>query len=549
MTEPAPWLAALLLKPALVVAAGAAIAAMLRRRSAPARHAVWAGAILALLALPALALVLPPLRVPIPATGADPSVTIRTGVGVAPGADRRRVERGAPDPEAMWSGDGEAGLSSGASVAILAVWLAGVILLGGRRIHSALQLRRLLRRARPLSSPRLASRISAECGALGLRRRPDLLSSDEIAVPGAAGLIRPVVLLPAAAVQWDDADQGAALIHELGHIRRRDCFLNLLADAAAIVYWCNPLVWLAVRRLRSESERACDDLVLARGTAPEGYARLLLAVARTASRFRALPAAATAMARADRLESRLLAVLDDRVARRSPPRGVAALLTGLGLVAALPAAAITFGPGPAAAAPALPEPDRLADSLAPPESERLLPRTSGFAVPPAAQAALRGPDSALTARLIRALDRVPRGPEDLVRERAAWALTRARDGRLVEPLLEALAAPDWRVRSYAAWSLATARDPRAVPPLIDLLDHPVWRLRAMAAYALREAADRRALRPMAAALEDPAWQVRLEAVGYFIGLGGPEAAERVHSRRNDRHVAVRRAAQAALSSP
>jgi HEAT repeat protein len=229
------------------------------------------------------------------------------------------------------------------------------------------------------------------------------------------------------------------------------------------------------------------------------------------------------------------------------PRWLTTTLAASVLLVALPAAALTAGSAPVSAQLAEPEPDRMGDSLALPESERVPAPSGGYVVDAAALAALEGPDAALAARLTGALDRIPRHQGDLVRERAAWALAQTRDGRLIEPLIDALDAPDWRVQSYAAWALASARDPRAVPPLLKLLDHRVWRLRAMAAVALGESADRRAIRPMTAALTDPAWQVRLEAVNYFVSLDDPALAERVRPLRNDRHIAVRRAAQAGVT--
>jgi HEAT repeat protein len=287
-------------------------------------------------------------------------------------------------------------------------------------------------------------------------------------------------------------------------------------------------------------------VVLSRGADPEGYARLLLDVARAAGR--GAPAAAMAMAGSRELESRLLAVLDDGVARRPEPARRRWALAGLTLFVALPAAAFTTQDRAPPLHPTASEPDRQGNALARPFSERL-PEPRESQVEAGARAALAGPDSALARRLVAALDQAPRHDADLVRDRAAWALARARDGHLVERLLDALADSDWRVQSHAAWALATARDPRAVPRLIPLLDHPVWRLRAMAAYALRESADPRAAAAMAAALTDRAWQVRMEAVGYVVAAGGPEAAERITPRLRDRHPAVRRVAETALTPP
>jgi HEAT repeat protein len=193
------------------------------------------------------------------------------------------------------------------------------------------------------------------------------------------------------------------------------------------------------------------------------------------------------------------------------------------------------------------EPDRRGDSLAHPASERVPQLIDSVRLALGAARVLAGPDSALASLLVVALDRQPHGEEDLVRERAAWALSQATGDRLVEPLLDALDSADWRIRAYAAWALAPARDPRATGRLVLMLGHPVWRLRAMAAHALRELAHPAVSDAMHAALTDPAWQVRVQAVEFFAQLGGADLAERLRPRLTDRHVAVRHAALRAVT--
>jgi len=501
----------LLLKPALVIGIAALIAVACRHRTAATRHAIWAAAILTTLAIPILSVALPALRMSVPVTPAAwPAVTSTPTRDVTLRAPRATSPKHVQAPARIdWN-------------PLFVLWIAGVILFGARRAVAELRLRGIVRRSRPLKR----------------RWRTELRVSEEISSPAVAGAFRPVVLLPTAAETWPEADFKAVLMHELAHVARRDCLLNLSGDVAKAVYWCNPFVHLAVRRMRAESEMACDDRVLREGAEPTRYAHLLLGMARSGG----LPDAATAMARPRELESRLLAVLDDRMPRAPLPRRTSVMLAGLGLLLALPTAALTLQ-----AAVAL-EPDRLGDSIASPSSERLpLPRDA-YQVTPAVTQALAGPDSAFVRLLVAALDHRPDGEADLVRERAAWALSQARGGRLVEPLLSALESRDWRVQSYAAWALASAHDPRAVPLLIPLLGARVWRLRAMAASALRHSGDPRAEAAMHGALSDPAWQVRLEAVEYFGALGGPLRDARLRPRLDDRHVAVRLAAQQALTS-
>ena len=92
-------------------------------------------------------------------------------------------------------------------------------------------------------------------------------------------------------------------------------------------------------RLRHESERACDDLVLGAGTRASEYASHLLDIVRSAGRSNA-PAAAVPMAQRSSFEGRLLAILEPGVARHAmSARRKVALAAGLALVV-LPLAAM-----------------------------------------------------------------------------------------------------------------------------------------------------------------------------------------------------------------
>src|SRR5205823_2978508 len=98
-----------------------------------------------------------------------------------------------------------------------------------------------------------------------------LLSSSHPMLLVTWGWRRPTVLLPAAATTWSDERLRVVLRHELAHIQRSDWALQMLAEILCALYWFNPLVWLACRRLRHESERACDDRVMGGGMRGSDY--------------------------------------------------------------------------------------------------------------------------------------------------------------------------------------------------------------------------------------------------------------------------------------
>lgn len=110
------------------------------------------------------------------------------------------------------------------------------------------------------------------------------------------------------------------LLHELAHAKRWDCLTKLVAHVACSVYWFNPLTWLALTRLQSESERACDDLVLNAGSKPSNYAEHILRIASGLQTGAFAAHSSIAMARRSNLEGRLLAILDPRRNRRSLTR-------------------------------------------------------------------------------------------------------------------------------------------------------------------------------------------------------------------------------------
>jgi hypothetical protein len=152
------------------------------------------------------------------------------------------------------------------------------------------------------------------------------------------GLLKPAILLPSGAEDWSADRVQAVLHHELAHVRRGDWPFALTANVLRAVYWFNPLLWIACRRLRHESERACDDLVLASGISGTEYATHLLAVARQSAAHRHPWSPAIAIAHHSMLEGRVRAMLNTGI-NRQPLTLIARAIT----VALLAAITVSIG--------------------------------------------------------------------------------------------------------------------------------------------------------------------------------------------------------------
>ena len=198
--------------------------------------------------------------------------------------------------------------------------------------------------ARELTAGRWVDLTTEISGIYGLRRHVTILQSDHPSLLVTWGLARPKVILPSSADEWSDDRARVVMSHELAHISRGDWIVQLSAELLRAFYWFNPLMWIACRRLRLESEHACDDEVMSRGVEGSEYATHLIELARALNRNRYTWYPAPAMARPSSLERRVRAMLNTGL-DRGPLTGAARALIFvllLGITAAVAAAQSGF---------------------------------------------------------------------------------------------------------------------------------------------------------------------------------------------------------------
>lgn len=162
---------------------------------------------------------------------------------------------------------------------LLAAYSAVVLLLLGRLALGLYRVRCIRRESRNAVDSHRRGELEALRRDLGIGRSVVLATHPDIRSPVSFGARRPMVVLPEQAVHWDADVLEDVLVHELCHIRRFDWPVLVIAQAAACLFWANPLVWWAMRNLRREAEYSCDADVVASGRDDCGYARSLLYVA------------------------------------------------------------------------------------------------------------------------------------------------------------------------------------------------------------------------------------------------------------------------------
>src|SRR5438874_5009662 len=236
-------------------------------RSAPTRYALAVGALVLMMVSPVITF--PWLR-----RQANPAVwTGAAGVSTwagtstqnatalsssrAPAAESRTVQ-----PMAMlW---------------LVEAWFLGVLLLSLRTAGGLILIERMRRR----ESKPVGAELYAKCVALqrrmGLDRVIRYCQCHRLDAPAVLGWFRPVVLLPVRALTGlTEAQIEAVIAHELAHIRRLDCFVNLFQIATETLLFYHPAVWWVSQRIRAERENCCDDEAIVICGDAVNYARAL----------------------------------------------------------------------------------------------------------------------------------------------------------------------------------------------------------------------------------------------------------------------------------
>jgi beta-lactamase regulating signal transducer with metallopeptidase domain len=372
--------------------------ALCRAKNISLRLSVWRTILIVALAMPFLALVMPPLPIFVPMahrfsvlqspaiteTSAEPLEAAPVEVAAAAMPDSavpafnytvapaRNYSRPVTTPPA------HAGLRTpisriavaGSIYATVAIFFLVRLILGitfGSRLD---------RDSQAIDDPQTLARLHFFARAAGLRSTPRLTESELLSVPVTFGIRHPSILLPVTWREWEPTELDAVLAHEISHVARRDALTERLSLLHRAMFWFSPLSWWLDRRLAELAEEASDDAALAAGADRTRYAETVLGF------FAAIEAApgrvwwqGVAMASAGQAEKRLDRILEWKgsvaVQLKKPVVVVAALL-------AIPVICVTAAFRPAIEnidstppqsvqppAPAVPAPPARAPSAAP----------------------------------------------------------------------------------------------------------------------------------------------------------------------------------------
>ncbi len=332
-----------------VFLAACTVTVVAKRLGAEARHLIWFMVICSFFLLPLAWLALPAFqigqRIPV-----EPGSALR--LAAAPALSRsdylRLVDKSIE--YAILARKGAPGLFRDLWLALAAAWLAGILWFLTRYLISLARLKRLIAGARERGG--LQAIVDGLARELQIDGRVRLLCSARCAIPFAFGLRQPTILLPASAGAWPEHRLRAVLTHELGHIRRRDVLIQLIAYAICTVFWMVPLLWIAYDFLAREAEKSCDRYVINAGIRGTRYARDIVDLARGCPRGHVLLAGLPIiMRRKNMLKERIENILRSMPERVSFRMRDAARVLSVCLCCLVPLLAVTCTTSRAAVKP------------------------------------------------------------------------------------------------------------------------------------------------------------------------------------------------------
>ena len=161
--------------------------------------------------------------------------------------------------------------------------------------------------------------------------------AEGIPSPCLFGQFKPSIYLTERAAE-DDAQARQIIAHELTHYRHGDMIWSLMRSVCLVVWWFNPLVWLAAALSRQDCELACDEgTIKALGEETRfDYGRTLVGMAKVGSRPSDLLCGATTMTTGKKS-------LKDRVARIANAPKMSVTVAVIVLIIAAIAVGCTYG--------------------------------------------------------------------------------------------------------------------------------------------------------------------------------------------------------------
>ncbi|MDQ0971581.1 bla regulator protein BlaR1 [Neobacillus niacini] len=143
------------------------------------------------------------------------------------------------------------------------VWVIGVVVFVVAAVYSNYQIYQMKKSAVAVNNQKLNELLEVCKELVGVKSNVRLRETSLITSPITVGIFQPYIFLPRKTLEAFSLNElKYVILHELHHHKSKDLFVNYIMWMFSIIYWFNPVVWYAIKRIRIDRELACDASVL-----------------------------------------------------------------------------------------------------------------------------------------------------------------------------------------------------------------------------------------------------------------------------------------------
>ena len=156
---------------------------------------------------------------------------------------------------------------------LVQIWFLGAMMFLVRLATSLADIRNLRQKKHETVESHWEEVLEKQLQSLKMSKPVQLLKSIHVDMPMTYGVLKPVILIPAALFfQLSPLQLEAIIAHELAHIKRHDYLVNLIQSVLEVLFFFHPIFWWINKTAKEQRENACDDLAISMGISPKDLA-------------------------------------------------------------------------------------------------------------------------------------------------------------------------------------------------------------------------------------------------------------------------------------
>ncbi|MBW6409276.1 M56 family metallopeptidase [Clostridium weizhouense] len=143
------------------------------------------------------------------------------------------------------------------------LWIIGAVILSSIFLLSIFNFKRRVKYLKKDNYSEIQNLMNSCVNRINVRKNIPVFIHNTFKSPCILGIIKPKIYIPEHVLRIKDLNQLSHIfLHELMHYKRKDLFYNSIGVIALSIHWFNPLVWIAINKIKLYREYACDASVL-----------------------------------------------------------------------------------------------------------------------------------------------------------------------------------------------------------------------------------------------------------------------------------------------